>query len=160
MTVRFFVAGTPSTQGSKTGFVNHRTGRVVVTEGSSKEARERHRSWREAVAAEARNATEAHPGDWPVTGPVCVDLTFGLQKPPSAPKKRRWPTGARSGDIDKLTRSILDSLTGVLIADDAQVVGLSAVKTYGRPGVTVLLWQQVSEGSPWLPEWHSSPGAA
>jgi Holliday junction resolvase RusA-like endonuclease len=64
-----------------------------------------------------------------------------LLKPRSAPKRRRtWPIGARSGDVDKLARSVLDSLTGVLFHDDAQVVHLVVSKDYGdAPGVRVFV---------------------
>jgi crossover junction endodeoxyribonuclease RusA len=45
-----------------------------------------------------------------------------------------------SPDIDKVCRAVLDALTGILYRDDAQVVALSAVKTYadgyGAPGTT------------------------
>jgi Holliday junction resolvase RusA-like endonuclease len=48
----------------------------------------------------------------------------------------------RRPDLDKLIRSVLDAITGVLIQDDSQIVGLHAVKKYvninGRPGVTVV----------------------
>ncbi|MGH9249435.1 MAG: RusA family crossover junction endodeoxyribonuclease, partial [Acidimicrobiales bacterium] len=82
----------------------------------------------------------------PMTGPVAVALRFTLRRPASAPKRRRtWPIGARSGDIDKLQRAILDALTDVGVwKDDAQVVHVDAGKDYqgadgylDRPGVTI-----------------------
>lgn len=159
--IDFFVAGTPVTQGNKTGFVKN--GRVVMTEGKSNTARGNFVAWRHAVASEARRAAGGDEDfdtddDWPWPGPVIVCLTFGLQRPASAPKRRRtWPTGARSGDVDKLSRAILDALTGVLIADDGQVVGLSVTKTYGRPGVRVQLWPEMEEQL-WVPEWTLAAG--
>ena len=78
--------------------------------------------------------------------PVGVDLTCTLERPAfhhrsgrfahlireAAP---RYPVRARSGDIDKLSRLVLDALqqAGVL-ADDAQVVELTARKLYPRHG--------------------------
>ena len=46
---------------------------------------------------------------------------------PSAPAHL---TSARAGDLDKLLRSTLDSLTGVAFDDDRQVVSVNASKRY------------------------------
>jgi len=136
--IRFTVLGTPSTQGNKSGFVNKHTGKVVMREGRSKEASERFHSWREAVRSEAQDYAETFGLTGPCDGRVAVHLQFMLQRPSSAPKTRRtWPIGARSGDIDKLARAVLDSLTGVLFADDAQVTELVVTKDYGTPGVII-----------------------
>ena len=40
------------------------------------------------------------------------------------------PTSARLGDIDKLSRAVLDALTGVAYLDDRQVIQLEARKAY------------------------------
>lgn len=154
--VDFFVAGTPITQGSKSAI---RVGnRAVVVEGKSRAARDSFAAWRHAVAAEARRVADDHFlfDGAPITNPVLVTLTFGLQKPASAPKRRRtWPCGARSGDVDKLARACLDAITGVLVADDAQVVGLAVTKDYGRPGVRVMLWPADTDADlDWLPHWE------
>lgn len=135
--IRFVVLGTPVTQGSKRAFLNQHTGRIALTEtGGIK-----HKSWREAVRSEAQRAAETSFPTGPATGRVAVHLQFGLQRPASAPKTRRtWPTGARSGDIDKLSRLVLDALTGVLFVDDSQVTELHVTKDYGTPGVTIQLY--------------------
>jgi Holliday junction resolvase RusA-like endonuclease len=129
--IGFRVVGAPVTQGSKVA--HSRNGHVWMTEAGGK----RHADWRSAVADAARRA---NPGElW--TGPVFVHLIFSLPKPASAPKKRRtWPIGARSGDVDKLARCVLDALTSTVLRDDAQVVTLIVWKGYGDPpgvGVTV-----------------------
>ena len=153
MTLSFFVAGTPVTQGSKTAI---RVGdRAVVVEGKTSKARGQFAAWRHAIATEARAATTTHTSrTWPITCPVIVTLQFGLQRPASAPKTRRtWPTGARSGDVDKLARAALDAITGVLVADDAQVVGLSVTKSYARtPGLFLMLWPEIRDEQ-WAPSW-------
>ena len=41
-----------------------------------------------------------------------------------------FPVGRNKGDIDKLCRSTLDALTGVLFHDDAQVVSLKAQRQW------------------------------
>jgi Holliday junction resolvase RusA-like endonuclease len=43
----------------------------------------------------------------------------------------------RVGDIDKLSRAVLDTLSGVIIADDSQVVRLYVTKLYGIPGADI-----------------------
>ena len=60
---------------------------------------------------------------------IVVDLYF--QKPPSVPKKRTEMVVRP--DADKCLRAILDSMTGVLYVDDAQVIDISARKHYGTP---------------------------
>lgn len=155
--IEFFVAGTPVTQGSKTAIV--RGGRPILVEKHTDKARGGFVAWRHAVASEARRAAGGDEDqdtgdDWPQPGPVIVTLSFGLQMPASAPKRRRvWPIGARSGDVDKLARACLDAITGVLIGDDAQVVGLSVTKAYGRPGVRIQMWSEKEEQR-WVPEWN------
>jgi Holliday junction resolvase RusA-like endonuclease len=93
-------------------------------------------------------------GGTPFTEPVEVRLMFFLARP-----KGHFGTGRNADkirnsapavpgvkpDLDKLVRSVLDALTGTVIRDDSQVVGLIASKLYddqGHPGlmaqVTVL----------------------
>jgi crossover junction endodeoxyribonuclease RusA len=122
------VAGLPVTQGSKRAYVVN--GRPVLAEQAGSQLK----AWRYAMAMAAG---DTHHGPL-LEGPVAVTLTFGLLKPASAPKRRRtWPIAARSGDVDKLARAALDALTGVVFADDAQVVELRVSKDYGLPGVEV-----------------------
>lgn len=133
--IQLQVVGTPVTQGSKTAFV--RGGRAVLVEGKGA-GRQRHKDWRAAVAEEAR-AWQLEHGAGLLDGPLTVNLHFALTRPASAPKtKRTWPIKARSGDVDKLARSVLDSLTGTVMRDDAQVVRLTVTKDWGDPpGVTI-----------------------
>lgn len=68
--------------------------------------------------------------------PVKVAVRFYLKRP----KNQTTSTGRKSSkwrlfntskpDIDKLTRSVLDALTGVIYADDSQVIGLEIEKGY------------------------------
>jgi Holliday junction resolvase RusA-like endonuclease len=136
----FRVAGRPVTQGSKTGIVVG--GRAVLVE----KARDRLKPWREAVRSTAlEHLDQVMRGEaWqPYPGPVHVQLVFALPKPASAPKTRRtWPTGARSGDVDKLARAVLDALTDAGVwRDDAQVVRLLVDKDYPGPHT-----QQITPG--------------
>ena len=150
--VCFAVRGIPHTQGSKSGFVVN--GRVVLREGSSSRAAADLKAWRYAVGTEAARVC---PGL--LEGPLLVSLRFGLPKPAAAPKRRRtWPIGARSGDVDKLARAVLDGCTGVCFADDAQVVGLAVTKDYGTPGVEVVVASASGDpGLDWLAVWTAVP---
>lgn len=138
--------GLPVTQGSHSAFVNKATGRARIVEGGSTAARQRHRSWREAVRAEAQDAVEGD-GRYPLTGAVVMRISFGLPKPQSAPKRKRtWPTKKRSGDIDKLERAVLDACDGVLYCDDAQVVELHARKDWAtQPGAVIDIEEAADE---------------
>lgn len=72
--------------------------------------------------------------------PVSVFIEFYFQRPLAA-KNRLYPHKRSVGDIDKLSRAVLDALQptktepGVL-ADDSLVVDLSAHKRYSETGYT------------------------
>jgi Holliday junction resolvase RusA-like endonuclease len=112
--------------------------------------------WRDSVtaaamAAVAKDSTrgEYRPAELPLVpeGPVALALTFVMRRPlghygtgrnarklkPRAP----WYSAVRP-DVDKLTRAVMDSLTGVAYRDDGQVAALRVAKVYGpRGAVTV-----------------------
>ena len=124
----FEVIGLPRSQGSKQAFV--RGGRGVVVEAGSKASRDAHSLWRTQVADGARKALEG--SESPFSGPTEVTLVFYLPLPASD-KHRTLHTHAP--DIDKISRSCLDSLVnGGLLADDSLVWLLSAKKGYARDG--------------------------
>lgn len=122
--IRFTARGAPVAQGSVKAFI--RGGRaVVVGKGTGPLA-----DWRHAIATEARSAMAGLPA---FGGPVRVLATFTMSRPPShfrtdgvslvkgAPRYPRL-------DVDKLSRALLDALTGVAFDDDSQVTWLSAEK--------------------------------
>lgn len=150
--IRLEVIGNPITQGSKRAFVVN--GRAVITEGGGK----KHKDWRAAVA-DAAQAWCRENGNPPlITGPVLMRITFGMQKPASAPKRTRtYPIKARSGDVDKLQRSILDSLTGVLFVDDSQVLAVVAVKDWSDPPGVVI--EVVDCSGPGVAQWDAGAWA-
>ena len=128
-TQRFVVTGTPRPQGSKS-FVR---GRIV-------EASKYVSKWRRDVASAA-----SHVYSEPTESPVTVELVFTFSRPKSHVKS---DGSLRNGfsehhiqrpDVDKLSRAILDALTGIAYRDDSQVVSLSAVKRWGEgDGVEVV----------------------
>jgi len=111
------------------------------------ESCERLKDWRSAINY---HAAVVKP-ETPIMGNVEAILDFYLPRPRShfgsgrnsqavRPTAPRYPAGHMSGDIDKLTRCVLDGITGVLIADDSQVVRLSARKLFAdniTPGVRI-----------------------
>lgn len=137
-TIHIQVRGRPAPQGSKT-----RT-RFAMRDANAAMLH----PWRDAVRHEVAIVMQ---GTEPLDGPIGMSVTFTLPKPTSAPKLRRvWPIKARSGDLDKLLRAILDACTdGGLWGDDSQVVRFKDVsKVYvgdpeasATPGADITVWQ-------------------
>lgn len=123
--IRFEVLGNPVTQGSGKA-INDRAGRARFIPD--------HRApladWRMAIRNAAQNAAAGRFA--PRGTPVWVSAAFRLQRPRSAPKRVIRPT--TKPDIDKLARASLDAMTGVVFADDSQVVSLALSKCYALPG--------------------------
>ncbi len=122
----FSVRGKPEPKGSTRAFVPKGWTRAVITSANPKA---------KVFAELVRWAAQEVAPPALLTGPVGVSMVFGIQRPKSVPKKRVWPT--TKPDCDKLVRLVLDALTHVIWADDAQVVQLEATKVYGEPGVTI-----------------------
>jgi Holliday junction resolvase RusA-like endonuclease len=143
--ITFTVAGTPVTQGSTRAFV--RGTRAIVTH----DKREPLMNWRASIAQAAQlaaNSAKAPPGT-----PVSVSVLFRLQRPKSAPKRVTEVT--TKPDVDKLARAALDALTGVLWADDSQVVSLHAQKEYAGEAQPCGALFVVRTGNP--DTWGSQP---
>jgi Holliday junction resolvase RusA-like endonuclease len=131
--VTFWVPGIPKPGGSKRGFLNPKTGHVIITEACKGS-----RDWRNAVASAAY---EQIP-NW-LPGPLRVAFSFYFPRPAchygsgknanrlrdSAPM---YPTGRP--DVTKLVRSTEDALKGIAWRDDSQVVDQIAQKRYAHEG--------------------------
>jgi len=126
----FIVLGPASTKGSTVSFIGA-TGRVVTKADNQGLA-----SWTQAVGWAARAAgVRCAPRD------VAIQIVAMFQfVRPESRKHRVTPTV--KPDIDKLTRALLDALTGVGYVDDAQVVKLLVEKVYG---VDARTWVQVEQ---------------
>jgi crossover junction endodeoxyribonuclease RusA len=125
----------PATQGSK----RH------VGNGIMRETNQRLPAWRTTVAVAALETD--HPL---ISVPVSVSIIFRFLRPKShysksglAPHASLHLTSKQKGDIDKLSRAVLDALTGTLLHDDSQVVQLSAHKRWAtsgeRPGALITI---------------------
>ena len=134
--ISFTAIGKPQPAGSKSGApIRRRNGSIGV---AMRDSNPRAKPWQAIVANAAR---EAYSGDL-LRGPLEVSMTFFLPRPkshfgtgrnagklkPSAPK---YPTV--KPDALKLARGTEDALTGVVWADDAQVVDGGQHKRFGEP---------------------------
>ncbi len=124
-----FVPGTAAPQGSKRHVGNGRMIESCAAVGP----------WRERVAL------AAHGHGFTVrTGAVAVTLEFVQPRPVATPKKCT-PPAIKRPDLDKLTRAVLDALTGIAFADDAQVTHICARKRLAAIGETPGVKISVSE---------------
>lgn len=140
--IQFFVHGIPQPKGSMNSFINPRTNKIVSVFGS-KESRPKLACWAACIKAEASVAV-TKIGWLPLDAPIELEAVFVLPRPkghygrhglkPTAPK---WQT--KKPDLDKLLRTLLDALTGIVFNDDAQVSSVTATKEYNDeiPGVRV-----------------------
>jgi len=120
--VSFDVIGIPAPKGSKKGFVIK--GRAVLVEQSDKA-----KPWEQAVHWTAR---EAMKDVLPFLGPVQISLSLIMPRPKYL-KKMIYVLHDKKPDLDKLTRCILDGLTGVVYVDDGQVCAIQVQKRYANP---------------------------
>jgi Holliday junction resolvase RusA-like endonuclease len=138
--ISFIVLGQPIPQGSKRLF-----GKALVESNQATL-----KPWRQEIALAAHHAMLGGP--WREA--VAVRLAFFLPRPKmhfgsgrnSSQLKPSAPTvPATRPDIDKLSRAVLDALTGIVFSDDAQVADLQAHKFFAdaeRPvGVRVVCVQ-------------------
>ena len=142
----FTVEGKPAPQGSMSGVA------IVRDDGSPgtifKCSNPRTMGFRRAVAWEALRIRTA-AGLYnellaPAGVPVRLACTFVFARPKSAPASRTRPI--MKPDYDKLARAVSDALTGVLYADDCQVVDGEQHKIYGTPEAVHIRVEIVEEG--------------
>ncbi|MDP7337683.1 MAG: RusA family crossover junction endodeoxyribonuclease [Vicinamibacterales bacterium] len=105
--------------------------------GAVRDANPRLKDWHHVVAGAAQTYAKAHNVGFDQA--VAVELRFALPRPKSLPKK--VVEHLKKPDLDKLTRAVLDALTGVLFKDDSQVVEIVASKTYAadHPSVGIVV---------------------
>jgi Holliday junction resolvase RusA-like endonuclease len=139
-TVTFRVVAVPVTKGSVRAFVPPGTSRAVLTSTSTGL-----KAWEALIRAAATPviATLA-----PRAVGVVVGVEFVLPRPKAHPKTREREHTTKP-DLDKLARAVLDALTGIAYADDAQVCALTCRKRYAwiseQPGALVTVGPLASE---------------
>lgn len=142
--VQFIVPGKPEPQGD---LASGRAGKLYHKNKAL-------RPWRDVVHDQGVAAMAGHwrirhqpqgPGAIPLfERAVEVSIEFVLKRPVSYPKTRT-PDAVKKPDTDKLTRAILDALTGVVWQDDSQVVRFRDIhkrtaELGETPGCVVQIW--------------------
>lgn len=144
--ISFHVFGIPAPGGSKkfVGIGKH-TGRAIIIDAGGKKTKD----WRNAVAWAAK---EVSPTEL-LRCPLEVTMQFTMPRPKSHYHTSKAKLGQLREDAPtwhtskpdalKLARSTEDACTGILWADDAQTVILTASKVYGeKPGAALVIVQR------------------
>ena len=119
MALSMFVPGIPRPQGSMRAFLAGGKARIRHADHDGLAV------WRAAISTMATDLWGNHAA---LDEPVAVGAIFYLPRPASAPKRRIYPD--RQPDLDKLLRAVLDSLEGIVLANDARVVSATIAKLY------------------------------
>ena len=119
----FEVPGPFGVKGSTVSFRDRRNGQIR-TKTDSKHGK----SFLSAVrwAAKTAGVTRIPKGRG-----VSVSVMYSFARPKGRDRQRADP--CVRPDVDKLSRELLDALTGIAYDDDGQVVALSVRKIYGDP---------------------------
>lgn len=140
----FTVAGTPAPQGSKR-YLGRANGKGVMVESSKKVA-----PWRADVRSAAEQAMDGRDWSHLWDSPLFVRVHFRFDRPKSHYRTGRNAHLLRDAapdrpagrpDVDKLTRAVLDALTGTVWRDDSQIVSLWVSKVYGNPGARIFVME-------------------
>lgn len=124
MKLQFTVYGTPQPQGSTKAFIPKGWTRAIITSDNPKL-----KSWRQELAKAAMLACcEAIKDEFPLGPrvPVQVALRFYFRPP----KKVNCQHKTTRPDVDKLMRSALDGMTGIVYTDDSQVAHAQVSKFF------------------------------
>ena len=133
-TIKFFVPGKPATAGSKRGFVNKKTGKILMVDDCK-----RNPDWKNTCRAFAYQAYQRAP----TRAAVTLSVDFWLPRPKSHYGTGKNATQLKSTapryhttipDATKLLRCLEDALTGILWRDDAQIVSQTVTKRYADDG--------------------------
>lgn len=110
----------------------------------SVDANKKAQPWKEKVAREAGLVMQDRPL---LRGPLAVSFTFYVRRPKGhfgtrGLRQSAPPHPTVRPDVLKLARGVEDALTGVIWADDSQVVRELIVKEYDEPErVVVEVWE-------------------
>jgi Holliday junction resolvase RusA-like endonuclease len=121
----FTVFGVPQPQGSTRAFIPKGWNRPVVTTDNTKL-----KPWRQQVSGTAKAEMESRGLDL-CLGAVRLEATFFFDRPKSLKKSATHKV--TKPDVDKLLRSLGDSLTGIVFKDDSQICECVVAKEFGTP---------------------------
>ena len=136
----FWVPGTPRGGGSKRGFVNPKTGGVIITDAGGEPTK----IWRSQIIDAAR---EAYHGPL-LTGPLELTVEYWFIRPKAHHRTGKFSHITRDSapkyhtqkpDTTKLLRATEDALNKILWRDDSQIVSQYATKAWSieRAGALV-----------------------
>ncbi len=127
------VYGTPAPAGSKRALPlgGKFGGRPIVVDANA-----RAKPWKNLIAQQGGIEMRSRSL---YRGPLHVNFTFWVRRPKShynskgelKTSAQKWPT--KKPDCLKLARAVEDALSGIVYADDAQIVTEFLVKRYGEP---------------------------
>jgi len=144
--IELFVHGRPRAAGSKSAFLNKKSGKIIVTAAGKYQ-----KSWMESVKYAAIEA--GYNGKMLLEGPVHLTIYFHCLRPKGHFKKsggltksaRKYPTV--KPDLTKLTRAVEDALTGLIWRDDSQVVIQDTRKLYAQPQGAQIIINDMKENN-------------
>jgi crossover junction endodeoxyribonuclease RusA len=124
--IDLFVAGEPRPKGSWKAILprGSRFPRVICDNQHT-------RPWQSLIGLAAGDAMAGRPL---FDGPIRIRVEFVFRRPASVKRKSR-PLPSTRPDIDKLLRTIMDALQGVVYTEDSRVVEVAARKVYDDVGV-------------------------
>ena len=127
--IAFRVYGEAQPQGSARAFTPKGWSRPIITTANPSL-----KTWRQLVATAANDTLNALPANQRalLLDGVRLTVAFYLPRPKSLAKRTTAHT--KNPDLDKLVRSICDSLTAICFTDDKQVCELVAAKHYAPVG--------------------------
>lgn len=131
--IQFFVEGIPATKGSTRAFItDHEWGRALHEHRKPRpitiQDNKRAKPWQKVIALYAAQHVDQV---WDGLIEIAMDFAMPRPKKPSHP----YP----QGDVDKLSRCVLDALTGIVYRDDVQVVSAPPTKRYSQSVFGVLI---------------------
>jgi Holliday junction resolvase RusA-like endonuclease len=146
--IQFTVFGTAKPAGSKRAFRLKNSNRVVLTD-----ANKNSKPWKAEVAQVAGRHVN---GAGLLRDPLDVHFVFYVARPKGhftskgelSAKGQRESFPAKRPDVLKLARGVEDALTGVLYADDSQIVIERLEKRWGEPERVEITITEASEPPP------------
>ena len=132
--IKFTVYGDAKPKGSTRSFVVN--GKAVTTTNNPNAT-----EWQRIVAVSAQ---QYRPKGGPLQGAVALGVKFYFSRPKSVSEKKR-PHHTVKPDLDKLIRNIGDALKGVMYAEDARIVRITAEKQYDTVPRVEIQVQEVAD---------------